>query len=101
MSDGLKRLDLTRDVMSQGCRQRHESRFVRPVGVRVSRAAGRSYAWPPWPPTTLRSIFGMPGVVSLMPQLMMTSGVIRKRGEPFTCSMEAPPMTLIPRGAQA
>lgn len=43
----------------------------------------------------------MPGVVSLMPQLMMTSGVIRKRGEPFTCSMEAPPMTLIPRGAQA
>ena len=50
--------------------------------------------------TSRRSIFGMPGVVSLMAQLMMTFGVIRNRGEPPASSIDAVPMILIPRGDQ-
>ncbi len=45
-----------------------------------------------------RSIFGIPGVVSLLAQLMMTSGVMRNRGAPSTSSIAADPMIFTPRG---
>ena len=50
--------------------------------------------------TLRRSISGIPGLVSLIAQLIMTSGEIRNRRDPSSSSTTAVPMTLTPRGDQ-
>ena len=61
---------------------------------------GHLSAWRDHWVTTRLSIFGMPGVVSLIPQLMMTSGLMRKHSPSPRVSMAAAPRIFRPRGDQ-